>query len=100
MALSQTDRRRQQRISVLVHAEIAPWLGDRAGTSFGVLLESISTAGVGIVHSGRLRIGGRYLLEIPRPNQRALSTLFTAVRCDETDGGLFNVQLEPDSVLD
>jgi hypothetical protein len=95
-----SDRRRTQRIRQRCIAEISPWHGNRAGTAFGVQIEDISTTGVGIVHSDRLKLGRQYLLEIPRPEQRPLSVVFTVVRCSETAGGLFNVQLAPDEVLD
>src|SRR5437764_380755 len=96
----QADRRADQRIRQEVHAEMAPWLGDHAGPSFGVLVRDLSTTGAGIIHSGRLKLGAKYLLEIPRPGQEALAALFTVLRCDEIAGGLFNVRLEPDSVLE
>jgi hypothetical protein len=79
---------------------MAPWLGDHAGPSFGVLVRDLSTTGAGIIHSGRLKLGAKYLLEIPRPGQQALSAIVTVVRCQEIAGGLFNLRLEPDSVLE
>jgi hypothetical protein len=94
------DRRRSQRIRQRVTAEISPWLDSRAGMAFGVMIEDFSTSGVGIVHSGRLKIGSQYLLEIPRPGREPLRAIFTATRCSETDGGLFNVRLEPSDLLD
>ena len=94
------DRRRTQRIRQRCNAEISPWHGNRAGTAFGVQMEDISTTGVGIVHNSRLKVGGQYLLEIPRPEQRPLAVVFTVVRCSQTAGGLFNVELAPDEVLD
>ena len=94
------DRRRTQRIRQRCNAEISPWNGSRAGVSFGVQIEDISTTGVGIIHNDRLKLGRQYLLEIPRPEQRPLAVVFTVVRCSKTDGGLFNVELAPDEVLD
>jgi hypothetical protein len=100
-ASTAADRRRSQRIKQRVTAEISPWKGNRAGTAFGVTLEDFSTTGVGIVHCGRLQPGSQYLLEIPRPgDQGPLRAIFTAVRCSETDGGLFNVRMEPSELLD
>jgi len=94
------DRRNAQRISQQVPAEVYEWHGDRAGRAFHVLLQDLSTEGVGIVQSGQLKAGSKYLMEIPRPQGRPLSALFTVVRCDRSEGGLFHVQLEPDQVLD
>ena len=96
----EADRRRTQRIRQRCHAEISPWHGNRAGTAFGVILEDISTTGVGIIHNDRLKVGGQYLLEIPRPEQRPLAVVLTVVRCSETAGGLFNVELAAEEVLD
>ena len=96
----QSDRRADQRIRQEVHAEMAPWLGDHAGPSFGVLVRDLSTTGAGIIHSGRLKLGAKYLLDIPRPGQEALSVFVTVVRCNEIAGGLFNLRLEADSVLE
>src|SRR5438477_9023129 len=67
------ERRRAQRIRQSVHADISPWIDDRAGAAFGVLVQDLSTTGVGIVHTGRLQIGTKYLLEIPRPHQTPLA---------------------------
>jgi hypothetical protein len=94
------DRRRTQRIRQSCIAEISPWHGNRAGTAFGVHIEDFSTTGVGITHNDRLKVGQQYLLEIPRPDQRPLAVVFTVVRCSQTAGGLFNVELAPDEVLD
>jgi hypothetical protein len=94
------DRRRTQRIRRRCNAEISPWLGNRAGTAFSVVLENFSTAGVGILHTDRLKVGAQYLLEIARPGQNPLAVVFTVVRCDETVGGTFNVDLAADEVLE
>jgi hypothetical protein len=94
------DRRQNQRIRQQCVAEISPWVNNKAGTAFSVVLDNFSTAGVGMIHSGRLQVGSRYLLEIARPGQRPLASIFTVVRCDETDGGLFDVDLAADDVLD
>jgi len=98
--ISAEDRRRSQRIHQQVHAEISPWEDNRAGAAFGVIVEDFSTSGVGLRHTERLKIGSQYLLEIPRPNQRALAALFTVVRCDQTVGGWFTVQMAPDELLE
>jgi hypothetical protein len=98
--LSDADRRRSQRIHQQVHAEIAPWLDNRAGPSFGVIVEDFSTTGVGLRHTERFKVGAQYLLEIPRPGQRSLSAIFTVVRCDQGVGGWFTAELAPDELLE
>ena len=94
------DRRNAPRLRERCNAEISEWFGDRAGAAFGVVVDDISTAGVRLLHDDRLTVGGRYLLEIPRPRRAPLAVLLTVVRCAEHDGGgLFDVHLAPDEVL-
>src|SRR5437762_12784808 len=88
-----SDRRRSQRVKQRIAAEISPWKDNKAGMAFGVTIEDFSTTGVGIVHSGRLKLGSQYLLEIPRPGGQPLRAIFTTVRCSEIDGGLFTVRM-------
>jgi hypothetical protein len=95
-----TNRRRTPRFRHVCNAEMSPWENDRAGTAFGVVLEDFSTTGVGIRHTARLKAGGQYLLEVPRPGTTPLTALLTVVRCDETAGGWFEVELAPDDVLE
>ena len=94
------DRRLSQRIKQRIAAEISPWKDNRAGAAFGVTILDFSTLGVGIEKCGRLRVGSQYLLEIARPGMEPLRAIFTAVRCDKTDGGLFRVRMEPSELLD
>jgi len=93
------DRRRSQRIKQRIAAEISEWENNRVGRTFGVTVEDFSTTGVGFVHSGRLKPGGQYLLEIPRPGQRPIAVLLTVVRCNELDGGLFSTQMEVSELM-
>jgi hypothetical protein len=99
-AHSFSNRRRSPRFRHECHAEMSPWENNRAGTAFGVVLENLSTTGVGIRHNGRLKEGAQYLLEIPRPGTTPLATLLTVVRCDESNGGWFDVEMTPDSILE
>jgi hypothetical protein len=94
------DRRFSQRIRQPFAAEISEWLGTRAGRAMQVRVQDMSTIGVGIVHAGELKVGGKYMLEIPRPGQRPLAAIFTVVRSSESAGGLFETSLEPDEILD
>jgi hypothetical protein len=93
------NRRRNPRFRYECNAEMSPWENNRALTAFNVVVENLSTTGVGIRHNGRLKEGGTYLLEIPRPGNTPLRTLLTVVRCDENDGGWFDVEMAPDEVL-
>ena len=95
-----SNRRRNPRFRFQCNAEISPWENNRALTAFNVVVENLSTTGVAIRHSGRLKEGGTYLLEIPRPGNLPLRTLMTVVRCDESDGGWFNAEMAPDQVLE
>jgi len=86
-AHSFSNRRRSPRFRHECHAEMSPWENNRASTAFGVVLENLSTTGVGIRHTDRLKEGAQYLLEVPRPGGKALATLLTVVRCDQNVGG-------------
>ena len=94
------DRRRSPRMKTWCHAAICGWDGRRAGEPIAVVVTDFSTSGVGIKHTGRLKVGSRYLLEVPRPQRTPLRVLFTVVRCSETDGGMFDVELAPEEILD
>src|SRR6266511_4382957 len=78
------DRRAAQRIRQAFGAEIAPWYGKHTGPVFSVLVRDISTTGLRIEHSARLEVGAKYLLEVPRPNQRPIGVVFTVLHCDES----------------
>jgi hypothetical protein len=93
------DRRRTQRIKQRIAAEISEWENNRVGRTFGVTVEDFSPTGVGFVHSGRLKEGGKYLLEIPRPGHKPVGVLLTVVRCDQLDGGLFSTRMEVSELL-
>ena len=97
------ERRRSQRLSVWCSAQIVPCTatGDAAGAPIDIVVVDFSSTGIGILHSGRLKVRARYLLEIPRPQQLpSLRVVFTVVRCNETDGGMFDVELSPEEILD
>ena len=94
-----SDRRRTQRIKQRIAAEITEWDDKKPGRTFGVMIEDFSPTGVGMVHSGRLKVGGQYTLEIPRPGQRPVRILLTVVRCDQGDGGLFSTRMEANEIL-
>jgi hypothetical protein len=99
-AHSFSNRRRSPRFAHACNAEMSLWENNRAGMALGVVVENLSTTGVAIRHTGRLKEGAQYLLEIPRPGMAPLATLLTVVRCAETDGGWFDVEMTPDAVLE
>ena len=94
------ERRRSPRIPAWCDARIAPWDGRAIGEPLTVTVSDFSTTGIGIVHTGRLRVGAKYVLEIPRPQCAPLKVLFTVVRCSERDGGMFDAELTPEQILD
>ena len=69
-AFVEPERRRNARVRYQVPAEIAEYKRGKQGMTFTVQIEDFSPTGVGMVHSGRLKVGGQYTLEIPRPGQR------------------------------
>ena len=95
------DRRIAQRVKAPFQADISAVVNDRVDKTFHVTVEDLSTTGLRISHSDRLKPGAKYLLEIPRPGQPPLGAFFTVVRCDESEGGgSFSVELQPQDVLD
>jgi hypothetical protein len=93
------DRRRSQRIRQRIAAEIIEWDDDHPGRTFGVMIEDFSPTGVGMIHTGRLKTGGHYTLEIPRPGHPPIRVVLTVVRCEQMDGGMFSTQMEASEIL-
>ncbi len=96
------DRRVAPRIRQPFQADISVVnkTNNQIGATFKVIVEDLSTTGLRISHTGRLQIGTKYILEIPRPNQPPIAAAFNVVRCDESEGGgTFAIQLQPDEVL-
>lgn len=93
------DRRRSHRIKQRIAAEITEWTNGAPGRTFGVMIEDFSTSGVGMVHSGRLKAGNTYTLEIPRPGHPPIRVILTVVRCDQADAGQFTTRMEVSEIL-
>src|SRR5678816_2674675 len=93
------DRRRSTRIKHRIAAELTEWNDGKPGRTFGVTIDDFSTTGVGLEHSGTLKKGGTYMLEIPRPGQPTIRVLLTVVRCSAIDGGLFNTTMQASEIL-
>jgi hypothetical protein len=93
------DRRRSNRIKHKIAAELTEWNDGKFGRTFGVTIDDFSTTGVGLEHSGSLKNGGRYMLEIPRPGQPPIRVLLTVVRCSRIDGGLFSTTMQASEIL-
>ena len=94
------DRRGSQRVKQRVAADISEYEGDRILRTFGVTVEDFSPTGVGLVHSGRLKPGRKYLLEIPRPGHPPIRVILTVVRCNELEGGgMFSTRMEVSELL-
>ena len=94
-----SDRRRSNRIKHKIAAEITEWNEGKPGRTFGVTIDDFSTTGVGLEHSGSLKMGGKYMLEIPRPGQPPIRVLLTVVRCSRVDGGLFSTTMQASEIL-
>jgi hypothetical protein len=93
------DRRSSQRIKQRIAAEITEWDDDKPGRTFGVTIEDFSPAGVAMQHSGRLKVGGTYVLEIPRPEQSPIRCTLSVIRCDQVDVGRFSTRMEVNEIL-
>jgi c-di-GMP-binding flagellar brake protein YcgR len=94
-----SDRRQSQRIKQRIAAEITEWENNKPGRTFGVTIEDFSPTGVGLVHSGRLKLGATYTLEIPRPGRPPIRIVLSVVRCDQLDAGMFSTRMEASEIL-
>src|SRR5215213_6985983 len=87
------ERRRAVRFKRKFVSQMTPWSAGQAAVPFQVVIEDISDAGVGILHSEELEIGRRHLLTVPRDGQRPVIRQFTVVRCEKRFDGLYTIGL-------
>lgn len=93
------DRRRACRVKHRVEAKLAPFQGRKA-PPIEVTIEDFSTTGVGLIYRQPLKVGAKYLLEVPRPDLRPIWVLLTVARTRPMDDGTFGVGLEASEILD
>jgi hypothetical protein len=95
-----SDRRRDPRISVRTDAEICAWQRNQQGQPFSVRIQDFSPGGVGLLHTAEMKVGGEYLLRVPRPEMDELVVLLTVARCKPLEDGTFWIGMELSSVMD
>src|SRR5690349_7423176 len=75
------DRRRDPRLNLRCDAEITAWKRGRQGQPFTVRIMDFSPSGVGLLNTAELKMGGEFLLRLPRPDMPELIVLLSVVRC-------------------
>lgn len=97
-AYVEPDRRRACRVEHKVPTRLARW--QRSGSPLEVVIEDFSTTGVGLTHREPLKLGERFLLEVPRRGQAAAWLVLRVVRCVPMDDGRFGIGMEMTEILD
>ena len=93
-ATATLDRRRHPRVLHRANFDIRPLLSDGIGEPISVVLQDISTSGLGILHASPLRVGDQYQIPLTREMPEPLSLICTCVRCEKLDEGLYSVGFE------
>jgi hypothetical protein len=91
-----SDRRRHPRIPHRANFDIRPLLANGVGTPISVVLQDMSSSGLGILHSTPLYVGDQFQIPLTRelPAGEKLSLVCTCVRCEKLDEGLYSVGFE------
>jgi hypothetical protein len=76
--------------------DIRPLLSDGIGEPLSVVLQDMSSSGLGILHSTPLCVGDQYQIPLTRELSAGekLSLICTCVRCEKLDEGLYSVGFE------
>src|SRR4051812_39034106 len=88
------DRRKFPRIPHRANFDIRPLLSDGVGTPISVVLQDMSTSGLGILHSTPFHVGDQFQIPLTRELPEALTLICTCVRCEKLDEGLYSVGFE------
>ena len=89
------DRRSSPRIRQRGKFEIRPILSDGIGPSATLVLQAISTGGLGALHSQPLRVGEQFQIPLTREaGDEPLSLVCTVVRCEKMDENLYGIGFE------
>ena len=90
------DRRRSPRIRQRGKFDIRPILSDGIGPATTLVLQDISTGGLGALHSQPLRVGEQFQIPLTREaaGDQPLSLVCTVVRCEKMDEDLYSVGFE------
>jgi hypothetical protein len=89
------DRRRSPRIRQRGKFDIRPILSDGVGPATTLVLQDISTGGLGALHSQPLRVGEQFQIPLTREaGDQPLSLVCTVVRCEKMDEDLYSIGFE------
>jgi hypothetical protein len=92
---SAADRRRFPRIPHRAAFHVRPLLNDGVGVPIEVVLQDLSAAGMGVIHSQAMRVGDQYQVPLTREGAaEPLSLVCTVVRCERMDDELFSIGFE------
>ena len=90
-----SDRRRYPRVPHHAAFGIRPLLNDGVGAPVTVVLQDLSAAGMGVIHSQAMRVGDQYQVPLIRDGvAEPLSLVCTVVRCEQMDDELFCIGFE------
>lgn len=94
-AVAADDRRRFPRVPYRTTVEIRPESGEIAPIM--VVLQDLSAAGMGVIHSSPLRVGDRFRVPLLRgESDEPSSLLCTVMRCEQLDDDLYSIGFEFD----
>ena len=86
------DRRRHPRVPHHAAFSLRPLLNDGVGEPVTVVLQDLSAAGMGVIHSQAMRVGDQYQVPLTRDGAaEPLSLICTVVRCERMDEDLFSI---------
>ena len=86
------DRRKAVRVPHRATFHIRPVLNNGVGEAITVVLQDLSTTGMGIIHPQPMACGEQF--QIPLSAASALSLICTVVRCEKMDEELFSIGFE------
>lgn len=100
-AYVEPERRRACRVRHKVPAKLVHWKGKpRPVAPIEVTIEDFSTTGVGLAHQNPLKVNEKYLLEVPRGEQKPMWVVLRVARCVPMDDGNYAVGLEACELVD
>ena len=88
------DRRRTARVTHRSPFHLRPMLNDGVGAPVLVVLQDLSSTGLGVIHSQPMQIGEQYQLPLARGAAEALSLICTVKRCEQMDDDLYAIGFE------
>jgi hypothetical protein len=74
--------------------QMTPWSAGRPSIPFDVIIDDISTTGIGLIHHQPLEMGLRHLLTVPRADDRPVTLEYLVCRCDRRSDGNYSIGLK------